>query len=142
MMKSKLNRAIAHVQLALAQALLDAHMVKRSAQTGATVGLILGPVLCNAQGFIKGFQNMNTLTQQIIGFIVLLGLLGGLGMVLGGLFSAYKKYDNRNDDVSWAKISIQMAAGGLAMALGWVGQGVVETLGGSSSDIGRSVTGR
>jgi hypothetical protein len=109
----------------------------------ARLGLMVSPIIASgpalAQGFIRGLSNLNTLGQLLVGFITLIGLVAGLGMVLGGLFSAYKKFDRGNDEVTWAKISIQIGAGGLAMALGWVGINVVETMGGSSSDIGRSV---
>jgi hypothetical protein len=121
-------------------AMSDTAMYREAMQIGTGLGLLLGPTLVFAQGFVRGFQNLNTLVQLIVGFLILLGLVGGLGMILGGLISAYKKHDRGNDDVSWAKIAMQMGAGGLAMALGWVGTQVVETLGGSSSDIGRSIT--
>ena len=93
-----------------------------------------------AQGFVQGFTNLKTLTDLGIGLLILIGLLGGLGMILGGLVSAWKKYDSRNDDITWSKIGLQITAGGFAMARGWVGMQVVETLGGSSSDIGKSIT--
>jgi hypothetical protein len=137
-----MNWKFKKVKLAAYAALSDATMYKEAAQIGAGLGLLLGPTMVSAQGFIRGFQNMNTLMQLGIGFIILVGLLGGLGMVLGGVVSWYKKYDRGNDDVSYAKIASQIAAGGLGMALGWVGTQVVETLGGSSSDIGRSINSR
>jgi hypothetical protein len=91
-----------------------------------------------AQGFVQGFTNLKTLANLGVGLLIIIGLLGGLGMVLGGLVSAWKKYDSRNDDITWSKIGLQITAGGFAMALGWVGMQVVETLGGSASDIGKS----
>ncbi len=90
--------------------------------------------------FIQAFTNMNTLAQKIIAFLTLIGLVAGLGMILGGLYSAYKKYDQRNEDTGWGKIALQIGAGGMCMALGWVGVNVVQTLGGSTSDIGKSIT--
>lgn len=121
-------------------AMCDTAMLRQSARLGAMSGTVLAAAPVMAQGFIRGFQNMNQLMQLVVGFIVLIGLVGGLGMVLGGLVSAYKKYDRGNDDISWAKICMQVGAGGFAMALGWVGIQVVETLGGSASDIGKSIT--
>lgn len=115
--------------------------VRDAARFGAMAGMVLGPAAVSAQGFVRGFQNLSSLAQIGIGLLIAIGLLGGLGMIMGGLFTAYKKYDNRGgDDAGWGKIGIQIAAGGLAMALGWVGTNVVETLGGSSSDIGRTIT--
>ena len=127
------------LKLELFELIYDRKMHSQSAQIGAGIGLLAQGMPVMAQGFIKGFGNMNTLLQLGVGLLVTLGLLGGLGMILGGLVSAYKKYDRGNDDVTWAKISMQVAAGGFAMALGWVGMQVVETLGGSSADIGRSI---
>lgn len=109
----------------------------------AKIGAMLVPLVtagpAMAQGFIRGLQNMNILAQAIVALIITIGLLAGLSYVLGGLVSAYKKYDRGNEDVTWGKIAIQIGAGGLAMALGWVGIQVVETLGGSSSEIGKSI---
>lgn len=124
----------------------DFYEVFASGQTynvNMRLGLIGGQLLvvapAFAQGFVNGFRNLNTLTQAGIGLLILIGALGGLGFILGGLMAMYKKYDRGNDDVSWGKIGLQIAAGGLAMALSWVGVQVVETLGGSQSDIGRTL---
>jgi hypothetical protein len=85
-------------------------------------------------------QNVTQFFQVLINVITVLGVLAGLGFVLSGLFSAYKKYDRGNDDVTWGKIAMQIGAGGLCMALAAVGIMVVETLGGSATDIGRSLS--
>lgn len=104
----------------------------------AGIALVAGSTF--AQGFIQGFTNLKTLANLGVGLLIVIGLLGGLGMVLGGLVSAWKKYDSRNDDITWSRIALQIAAGGFAMALGWVGIQVVETLGGSAGDVGKSIT--
>ncbi len=118
--------------------------VVRAGRDALFYGRIAGVVVMTgsavAQGFIAGFTNLKTLADLGVGLLIILGLLGGLGMVLGGLVSAWKKYDSRNDDITWSKIGLQICAGGFAMALGWVGMQVVETLGGSAGDIGKSVT--
>jgi hypothetical protein len=114
--------------------------VQQSARIGLIAGAVLGVSGASAQGFIQGMQNMNTLMQGAVAVLITIGLVGGLGAILGGLWSAYKKHDRGNDDVSWAKIGMQIGAGGMMMALGWVGVNVVSTLGGSSSDIGKSIT--
>lgn len=112
-------------------------------KTNMTIGFVAGQILVVspvfAQGFVNGFRNLDTLAQSGIALLILVGALGGLGFILGGLFSMYKKYDRGNDDVTWGKIGLQIGAGGLAMALSWVGVQVVETLGGSQGDIGRSI---
>jgi len=104
--------------------------------------LLLQPLLAVpafAQGAERVFQNLNSVTQIGIAFLVAVGVLAGLGLILGGLFSMYKKYDRGSDDVTWGKIGMQISAGGLAMALSYVGVLVVETMGGSQSDIGRTL---
>ncbi len=121
-------------------AVTDVQALQTSARIGMAMGSFLAASPVLAQGFIRGFQNLGTLAQAGVTLLISIGLLGGLGMILGGCFSAYKKYDRGNDDVSWGKIGIQIGAGGFAMALGWVGVNVVETMGGSSSDIGRQLS--
>jgi hypothetical protein len=130
-------RAIAAVQAAAPVG----SQYAQSARIGAVLGALVGPAVACAQGFIRGMQNMNTLMQAGVALLITIGLLGGLAMILGGLWAWYKKADGGRggEDVSYAKIFGQIGAGGLAMALGWVGVNVVETLGGSSSDIGRSI---
>lgn len=135
-----MKKSLANLKIEFIKAMSDTAQLRLSAQLGALSSMVLAAAPAMAQGFIKGFQNMNTLMQLVVGFIVLVGLVGGLGMVLGGLVSAYKKYDRGNDEVTWSRIALQTAAGGFAMALGWVGTQVVETLGGSASDIGKSIT--
>jgi len=117
----------------------DVQTYKTNISLGAIVGQVFVAAPVFAQGFVSGFRNLDTLAQSAIGLLILIGALGGLGFILGGLFSMYKKYDRGNDDVTWGQIGLQIAAGGLAMALSWVGVQVVETLGGSQSDIGRSL---
>lgn len=115
------------------------HSYNQAFRLGACASpfLVVTPVL--AQGFVNGFKNLNTLAQSAIGLLILIGVLGGLGFILGACFSLYKKYDRGNDDIGWGKIGLQLAAGGLGMALSWVGVQIVETLGGSESDIGRQL---
>ncbi len=111
----------------------------QSARLGVLVAPLVSVSPVMAQGFINGFNNLSTLAQAGIGLLILIGMLGGLGFILGALFSMYKKYDRGNDDITWGKIGMQLGAGGLAMALSWVGVQVVETLGGGAGDIGRSL---
>lgn len=135
-MQSTINK----LKCDLILAMTDAKEMQSAARIGLAAGMVLGFSPAWAQGFIRGFENLNTLSQVGTTLLISLGLLGGLGMILGGCFSAYKKYDRGNDDVTWGKIGMQIAAGGSAMALGWVGVNVVETLGGSQSDIGRQIS--
>ncbi len=123
---------------------MDMRDARRAAREAVFYGRVVGIALVAgssvAQGFVQGFTNLKTLADLGVGLLIIIGLLGGLGMVLGGLVSAWKKYDSRNDDITWSKIGLQITAGGFAMALGWVGMQVVETLGGSASDVGKSIT--
>lgn len=140
-MQSKVYRMKVALVGAVVTLAHDSSAMRNAARIGAVLGAVGMPTLAAAQGFVRGFQNLGTLGQLIVGLLVLLGLVGGLGMVLGGLWTMYNKYNNTgHDEKSWGKISLQICAGGLAMALGWVGSNVVETLGGSTSDIGRSVS--
>lgn len=89
-----------------------------------------------AQGFIDGFKNLGDLTKLGIALLISVGVLVGVGLILGALVAMYKKERRGQDDITWSQIALQIAAGGLSMALSWVGVQVVETLGGSASDIG------
>ena len=120
------------------EVMLTADSYKTSARLGAMAAPFVASAPAMAQGFIQGFQNLNQLTQAGIGLLIAVGMLGGLGFILGALFSMYKKYDRGNDEITWGKIGVQLGAGGLAMALAWVGVQVVETLGGGQGDIGRN----
>lgn len=128
-------------KLALAAALVPTGgQVALSTRVGASIGLLIMPLAVSAQGFVRGMSNLNTLMQVMVGLLITLGLLGGLGFIMGGLWAAYKKHNERgSDEITWGKIAVQIGVGGLAMALGWVGVNVVETLGGSPADIGRSI---
>jgi hypothetical protein len=143
-MKATIERmklALLTATVAAAAAPVDRRVLRGAAVLGMAGSMFAGPAYAQGVGFIKGFQNVNSLMQAGIAVLIAIGLLGGLGMIMGGLFTAYKKYDNRGgDDSGWGKIALQIAAGGLAMALGWVGTNVVETLGGTGSDIGKSIT--
>lgn len=121
------------------EVMLTADSYKTSARLGAMAAPFVACAPAMAQGFIRGFQNLNQLTQAGIGLLIAVGMLGGLGFILGALFSMYKKYDRGNDEITWGKIGVQLGAGGLAMALSWVGVQVVETLGGGQGDIGRKL---
>lgn len=143
-MKATIERmklALLTATVAAAAAPVDRRVLRGAAGFGMLGSMFAGPAYAQGAGFIKGFQNLNLLMQTGIGLLIAIGLLGGLGMIMGGLFTAYKKYDNRGgDDSGWGKIALQIGAGGLAMALGWVGTNVVETMGGSSGDIGKSIS--
>ena len=125
------------LKTAIVEVLMTADSYKTSMRLGAMAGPFLASAPVMAQGFIQGFQNLNTLAQAGVGLLIIVGMLGGLGFILGALFSMYKKYDRGNDEITWGKIGVQLGAGGLAMALSWVGVQVVETLGGNQGDIGR-----
>lgn len=126
------------IKQALIEVLCKSESYKSSARVGAMAAPFVAVSPAMAQGFIQGFQNLNALAQAGIGLLIAIGMLGGLGFILGGLFNMYKKYDRGNDEITWGKIGVQIGAGGLAMALAWVGVSVVETLGGNQGDIGRN----
>ena len=139
-LRNRIQMGLTGALAALHGAALTREQYAQSARIGAGLGVLAGPLAVHAQGFIRGIQNTNTLFQAGVTVLITLGLLGGLGMVAGGLWNWYKKGEARGgEDITWGKIGMQIAAGGLCMALAWVGSSVVETLGGSTSDIGRAI---
>ena len=109
---------------------------------GVAAGALVGTPLAHAsqqRGLAGTFDNFTGLGRLVIDFIVVIGMVVGLGYVLGGLFSAYKKYDRGNEDITWGKIATQVGVGGGAMALSLLAKLVIETVGGSEDDMGRKV---
>lgn len=105
----------------------------------ATVGLLMAASGARAQGLISAGTNFERLTQVGITIVIALGVLAGLAFILKGLSDMISKTSRGNDDITWSSIAQKIGGGGLAMALGWLGVQVVETLGGSAGDIGRGI---
>jgi hypothetical protein len=137
-MKQSIKNIRAGLTCAAAQVFLSRNSYIQSMRLGAAVGAPMASMPAMA-ALTTGFANLNSLAQLGISLMIALGMLGGLGFVLGACVSLFKKYDRGNDDITWGKIGMQFFAGGLGMALSWVGIQIVETLGGSASDIGRSL---
>lgn len=104
-----------------------------------SVGLLAAASGARAQGLISAGSNVERLVQVGITIIIAVGVLAGLGFILKGLWDLTSKTARGNDDITWGSISSKIGGGGLAMALGWLGVQVVETLGGSAGDIGRGI---
>ena len=120
---------------------------QRAIKIGVAAGALMASGVASAtgggapnNGWAKAFGNMTGVGKLIIDFVVVIGMVVGLGYVLGGLFSAYKKYDRGNEDITWGKIATQVGVGGGAMALSFIAKLVVETLGGGETDMGARVT--
>ncbi len=117
----------------------EARAYSQSARIGAMLGVVAMPGYAAAQGFINGFKNLTVLAQAGVGLIIICGVLMGLGFIIGAVVSLYKKEVSKSEEITWARVGMQFFAGGLGMAIAWVGSQVVETLGGSGSDIGRTL---
>lgn len=131
---------LSNLKVAAAEVFLMSQSYTAAMRVGGLLSAALaGAPVMAAGGLINGFTNLNSLIQLGIGIMIAIGLMAGLGFVLGACMSMYKKYDRGNDEITWSKIGMQFFAGGLGMALGWVGIQIVETMGGSASDIGKSM---
>ena len=136
----KINHIKTQFKFALIQSFADAQSRKLKARL---LFLVLQPVFfagntfAAADGLATIFSNLEDATKIGIKFLVAVGVIAGLGLILGGLFSMYKKYERGNDDITWGTIGLQIASGGLAMALAFVGVLVVQTLGGEEDNIGK-----
>lgn len=105
-----------------------------------TAGLFLvagGDVYAQAaQNAVQSGINFANLIAKLL---VALFALGGLGAVGRGAFLFIKKGGERGDDIEWSKIGFLMVGGTLAMVIGWFAFGLVEAVGGSANDVGRTV---
>ncbi len=101
--------------------------------------VLMGASGARAQGLISASQNLTSLFGTVTTALIALGVLAGLGFMLKGLMDLASKTARGNDDITWGSIASKIGGGGLAMALGWLGVQVVETLGGSGGDIGRGI---
>jgi len=109
---------------------------------GAAGALLLAAGVATAQtsnGIITGVTNATNTAKAIISFIAVVGVLAGLGFMLAAAMDIHKKHNNSRDDISWGMITGKAVAGAVALALTYFGTQLVVTLGGSASDIGKSL---
>lgn len=92
-----------------------------------------------AGGFLTTIQNMTYLAKAMTLLLIAAGVLSGLGLIAYGLLQMHKKGNQQRDDISWMSIFLSIIAGAGLLALTYIGTAGVETLGGSSGDIGRPI---
>lgn len=119
----------------------SAREFRMAARMLLVAGLLFAWGLASAQGLVQMFNNASVVVRAIIGFISLAGVLVGLGFVFNALVKMWKKHNDDRNDISWGSIVGQAAAGSGCMALTWLAVQFVLTLGGSQSDIGRTLGG-
>ncbi len=105
------------------------------AYSAAVVGALM--VLhsrAEAAGWSTGVNNVKTLGQEVAGMLVYVFFAAGIGAFgWAGKKLWDKGQEGRGDDIKAMHILWPMVGGAFLMALGWVANTTVETLGGSST---------
>lgn len=112
----------------------------RAAQVVLTTSMVVGTQMAHANGGLSTFfTNANSVGQMVIKFMILVGVVVGLGMILKGLLDAMKIGKAGHDDITWGSVLTKLVVGSAAMALAFIGTMLVTTFGGSESDIGKGL---
>lgn len=112
-----------------------------AAKTGVVGTMLLAQSLAVAEsnGLLTGITNATTGVKALIGLIAVVGVLAGLGFMFAAASAMYKKHNNSRDDITWGDITMKAVAGAVCMALVYFGTQFVVALGGSASDIGKTL---
>lgn len=87
-----------------------------------------------AAGWSSGVNNIKTLGQEVAGMLVYVFFAAGIGAFgYAGKKLWDKGQEGRGDDIKAMHIIWPMVGGAFLMALGWVANTTVETLGGSGA---------
>ena len=92
-----------------------------------------------AGGINQMGENVGQAVNTFIWVAVALCALGGVGAIGYAGKLLLKKSGDRGEDVEWSKIGIAVLGGAFLLSVTLIATLTVETLGGSSSDIGRNV---
>jgi hypothetical protein len=88
----------------------------------------------HAQGWSSGVRNVKTLGQEVAGMLVYVFFAAGVGAFgWAGKKLWDKGQEGRGDDIKAMHIIWPMIGGAFLMALGWVANTTVETLGGQKT---------
>lgn len=107
----------------------------------AFVGLfaVLAASSANAAGWLTAATNISDFGTAAVKAIVILCAVGGVGAIGFAGKLLLKKAGERGDDVEWSKVGYAVLGGVFLLSISYVASTTVETLGGSSTDIGKTV---
>ena len=91
-----------------------------------------------AEGWLKAANNITALGNAAVIAITVLCAAGGVGAIGYAGKLLMKKAGDRGDDVEWGKIGFAVLAGAFLLSVSFIATTTVETLGGSTSEIGRA----
>lgn len=84
--------------------------------------------------------NGNMLAQKILTFILYGGVVIGAAAIVYAGTMMWKKAGDRGDDITWNKIMLVILGGGVLSAASFFMVQIVSSMGGTQSDIGRTIT--
>lgn len=105
--------------------------------------VVTAPLLAEnatAAGWATAANNIKDLGNSAAIAITALCMAGGIGAIGYAGKLLLKKSGDRGDDVEWSKIGYAVLGGAFLLSVGFIAMTTVETLGGSSADIGKTVT--
>lgn len=111
---------------------------RKAFPSALALSLIASSGAANA-GWATAVGNVTSLTQGLVTALVGLCGLAGVGAFAFAGKQLLKKGGERGDDVEWSKIGYAVIAGVFLIAVAYVALQSVETMGGSASDMGKSI---
>lgn len=108
-----------------------------SAITSTALLLVAGSA--HAVGWTTAANNISDLGTAAVTAIVILCAAGGVGAIGFAGKLLLKKGGERGDDVEWSKVGYATLAGAFLLSISYIATTTVETLGGNSAEIGKSV---
>ncbi len=106
----------------------------RAYSTAVVGALMVLHSRAEAAGWSTGVNNVKNLGQEVAGMLVYVFFAAGIGAFgWAGKKLWDKGQEGRGDDIKAMHILWPMVGGAFLMALGWVANTTVETLGGSST---------
>lgn len=104
---------------------------------GAAHSQALPPV--TGGGWITASNNVKSLGDSLVIAMVVLCAVGGVGAIAFAGKLLLKKAGERGEDVEMSKVGYAILGGAFLLSVSYIASTSVETLGGSSADIGKSI---
>ena len=101
--------------------------------------LLAGYANAAAGGWEKTAGNITDFGHALVTAITVLCAAGGVGAIGFAGKLLLKKSGERGDDVEWSKVGYATLAGAFLLSVAFIALTTVETLGGSSNDVGGSI---
>lgn len=118
--------------------------ITKKAKQFAISALMMAATAAQAQSSGGGWkqvgQNLGDVGNMFIWAIIVLCGVAGVGAIGFAGKLLLKKSGDRGDDVEWSKIGYATLAGAFFLSVTYIATLTVETMGGSQSTMGKSIT--